>query len=82
MDDKKDLQGKTLDDLMGFERGYEPLTVSECLQSKKGGMWYLHGYCLCARFYKCRYQGSIEREEDVFLRKERVTCIKRLSYEV
>ena len=49
-----------LDKIVGFVRGVEPLMVSECLQAKKVQymVWYHYGYCLCSRFYKCRYQSE------------------------
>jgi len=63
-----------LDKIVGFVRGNEPLPVIECQQTKNraGMLWYMSGYCLCSRFYKCRYQGSVE----VIDGKERAVCNK------
>ena len=67
----------SLDGLVGFERANEPMLVSECLQAKgKNSMlWYMGGFCLCSRFYKCRYQGGLVVVEG----RERAVCCK---YEV
>jgi len=63
-----------LDKIVGFVRGNEPLPVIECQQTKNraGMLWYMSGYCLCSRFYKCRYQGQIEMVEG----KEKALCTK------
>ena len=64
-----------LDGLVGFERGVEPMLVTECLstKSKNDMLWYFGGYCLCSRFYKCRFQS----EGVVIVEgKERAVCTK------
>lgn len=54
----KNLQG--LDKVVGYERGREPELVMKCIDApnRSAMMWYSEGYCLCSRFYKCRYQSG------------------------
>jgi hypothetical protein len=75
MGEKEKEQVRGLDELVGFVRGNEPLLVSECIQAKnrESMIWYFGGYCLCSRFYKCRFQsdGVVIMEG-----KERAVCCK------
>lgn len=68
-------EGKTLDEVLGFPRGHEPELVKKCIDTsnRSAMLWYGDGYCLCSRFYKCRYQS------DGFVivdGKERAVCCK------
>jgi hypothetical protein len=69
-----------LDKIVGFVRGKEPMTVAECIDAKnRSGMLFYDtstGYCLCSRFYKCRFQSDTY---DVIEGKEKLRCVK---YEV
>ena len=66
---------KKLDELVGFARGNEPELVKNCIDAKNRSdmIWYMEGYCLCTRFYRCRYQsdGTVIKEG-----KERAVCCK------
>lgn len=51
---------KKLDEIVGFQRGNEPELVIDCIKApnRSAMIWYQEGYCLCSRFYKCRYQSD------------------------